>query len=103
KNLVAEMGKTWLHDVLGRYLGAWPFVEYGLFLANCYSVREALSDTIEFAFVFEATDRLRHTQDIVHLLFDLSEAEPLFNDAAAASAWMEDPVLVPTREMIERI
>ena len=101
--LVADMGKAWLHDALGRYLAAWPFVEYGLFLAGCYAVREALADTIEFALAFEAGDRLRHVQDIVHLLFALEEAEPSFTDEAARRAWMEDPALVPTREFVEHL
>ena len=60
--------------MLSRYYAAWPFVEYGLFLALCYAVREALGDTIAFSIAFQAGDLMRHLQDIVHLMFDLAEA-----------------------------
>ena len=59
--------------MLSRYYAAWPFVEYGLFLALCYAVREALGDTIAFSIAFQAGGRMRHLQDIVHLMFDLAE------------------------------
>lgn len=102
-DLVAEIDKDWLDPMLARYYGAWPFVEYGLFLALCYAVREALGDTIEFSIAFQTGDRMRHLQDIVHLMFDLAEAHPGFSDAGARDAWMSDPVLVPIRENVERI
>ena len=90
----------WLDPMLSRYYAAWPFVEYGLFLALCYAVREALGDR---AIAFQAGDRMRHLQDIVHLMFDLAEAREGFTDAGARDAWITDPVLVPARENIERI
>ena len=62
-------------------------------------MREALGDTI----AFHAGDRMRHMQDIVHLMSDLAEAREGFTDAGARDAWMTDPVLVPARENIERI
>jgi methane monooxygenase component A beta chain/propane monooxygenase small subunit len=77
----------WLDPVLSRYYAAWPFVEYGLFLALCYAVREALGDTIAFSIAFQAGDRMRHLQDIVHLMFDLAEAREGFTDAGARDAW----------------
>ncbi len=93
----------WLDPMLSRYYAAWPFVEYGLFLALCYAVREALGDTIAFSIAFQAGDRMRHLQDIVHLMFDLAETREGFTDSGARDAWMTDPVLVPARENIERI
>jgi Methane/Phenol/Toluene Hydroxylase len=97
------INEIWLREVLGKYYAAWPFVEYGLFLSLCYAVREALEDTVMFATAFEATDKLRHQQDIVHLILDISEREPSYSDAAARDAWMSDPILVPTRENVEHI
>jgi alkene monooxygenase beta subunit len=67
----------WLDPMLSRYYAAWPFAEHDLFLALCYAVREALGDTI----AFQAGDRMRHLQDIVHLMFDLAEAREGFTDA----------------------
>lgn len=99
----AGIASAWRDKVLGTYYAAWPFVEYGQFLSLCYAVREALAETLTFAITFQATDKLRHQQDIVHLIFALEEASPGFSDEAARPAWMTDPILVPTRETIEKI
>ena len=100
---LGEINETWLREILGKYYAAWPFAEYGLFLSLCYAVREALADTIMFATAFEATDKFRHQQDIVRLILDISDRDDAYSDASARGAWMEDPVLVPMRENIERI
>jgi hypothetical protein len=98
-----QVNKTWLHEILGKYYAAWPFAEYGLFLALCYAVREALADTIIFATAYAATDKLRHQQDIVRLILEIGDRDRAYSDAGARGAWMEDQVLVPIRENIERI
>lgn len=100
---VEAMAPAWRDVVLGTYYAAWPFVEYGEFMCLSYAVREALSDTLAMALAFEAADKLRHGQDVVHLLFALQEASPGFSDAGARAAWLTDPALVPLRETIERI
>jgi methane monooxygenase component A beta chain/propane monooxygenase small subunit len=101
--LAQAMNPVWRDQVIGRYYAAWPFVEYGQCLALCYAVREALAETITFAVAFEASDKTRHGQDIVHLLFELKDAFPAFSDAGARSAWMDDAALTPLRENVERI
>lgn len=101
--LAADVNPAWRSEVQGKYFAAWPFVDYGLFLALAYAEREALSDTILFMLAFEAADKLRHLQDIVQGLFQIQEALPEFNDDPARPAWMSDPVLVPTRENVELI
>lgn len=98
-----SINPAWSAEVIGKYYAAWPFTEYGLFLSLCYAVREALADTVTFALAFEATDKLRHQQDIVRLLLDLADLDPEFSDEEAREAWMSDPVLVPIRENVERI
>jgi len=101
---VAEgIAPAWREQVLEKYYAAWPFVEYGLFLALCHPVRQALGDSVMFAMVFQAADKMRHLQDIVHLTFDLAEALPEFDDTGARAAWMTDPALVPIRETIEAL
>ena len=40
--LGSSIDADWLDPVLSRYYAAWPFVDYGLFMALCYAVREAL-------------------------------------------------------------
>lgn len=99
----AAIAPSWSKEVLGRTYGAWPFVEYGLFLALSYGVRQAMSDTVQFAVVFQAADRLRLLQDIVFHLDHLAEDCPGFTDAGARDAWMSDPALVPIREIVEHI
>ncbi len=100
---LGQVNQTWLREILGKYYAAWPFAEYGLFLSLCYAVREALADTLQFATAFEATDKFRHQQDIVRLILDIGDRDHTYSDASARDAWMEDPVLVPVRENIERI
>jgi methane monooxygenase component A beta chain/propane monooxygenase small subunit len=100
---IEQINETWLREILGKYYAAWPFAEYGLFLSLCYAVREALADTIIFATAFEATDKFRHQQDIVRLILEISDRDHAYSDVSARNAWMEDPVLVPVRENIERI
>jgi propane monooxygenase small subunit len=62
-----------------------------------------LAGIMRFALAFEATDKLRHQQDVVRLLLDLAELDQTFSDEQARDAWMSDPKLVPARENIERI
>ena len=101
--LAETMAPAWRDVVVGTYYAAWPFVEYGEFLCLCYAVRQALSDTLTFSLAFQVSDKLRHSQDVVHYLLTLQEIDPAFSDAGARDAWMTDPALVPLRETIERI
>jgi len=103
EGVFSSVSQSWLHEVVARYYAAWPYAEYGLFLSLCYAVREALADTVMFALVFEATDKLRHQQDVVRLLLDLGDLDGAFSDESARDAWMCDPALAPVRENIERI
>jgi len=101
--VAAGIAPAWQHQVLERYYAAWPFVEYGLFLALCHPIRQALGDSVMFVLAFQAADKMRHLQDIVHLSFELADALPGFDDSGAREAWMADPALVPTREVLEQI
>jgi methane/phenol/toluene hydroxylase len=94
---------TWASEILGTTYAAWPFVEYGLFLALAYAVREARADTVEFATVFQAGDRMRVLQDIVLHLDHLTHEIEGFSDAGAREAWMSDPTLTPIREIVEHL
>jgi len=94
---------AWVEQVLEKYYAAWPFVEYGLFMALCHPIRQALGDSVMFTLTFQASDKMRHLQDIVHLSFDLKDALPSYDDSGARGAWMTDPALVPTREVLEKI
>jgi hypothetical protein len=101
--LAARINPVWSREILGKYLAAWPFVEYGEFLSLCYVVREALAETITFAFAFEAADKMRYAQNLAGLILQLGEVLPGYSDTEARATWMSDPVLVPLRENIELI
>lgn len=103
KGSATTIAPTWSKEVLGRTYAAWPFVEYGLFLALAYVVRQAMADTVQFSVVFQASDRMRLLQDIVHHLDHLQEDVPGFTDSGAREAWMTDSTLVPIRELVEGI
>ena len=101
---VAErMNPVWRDEILGKYYAAWPFVEYGQFLAVSYAVRQVLDATLTFSLAFQVSDKIRHQQDIVHLIFALKDALPGYSDDQARPAWMTSPALVPIREMTERL
>jgi methane monooxygenase component A beta chain/propane monooxygenase small subunit len=93
----------WRSEILERPYAAWPFVEYGLFLALAYVVRQCRADTVEFMVAFQVFDRLRLQQDIVQHLYQLELDVPGFSDTHARDAWMSDPALIPVREVVEHI
>jgi methane monooxygenase component A beta chain/propane monooxygenase small subunit len=93
----------WVRTGLAQHYMTYPFVEYGLFLANCYAEREALSDTVTFSIVFSAADKLRHLQDIVYYSFDLAEAFDDFDDGAVMASWKSDPIWQGARRAVESI
>jgi methane monooxygenase component A beta chain/propane monooxygenase small subunit len=98
----------WVKTGLAKHYMTFPYVEYGLFLAFCYAEREALSDTVTFATVFSAADKLRHLQDIVYYSFELAEATdagvvPDFDDSGVAETWKSDPVWQGARKATENI
>jgi len=90
-------------DVLGRYYGAYRFYEYGLFLSLSYVQREALSDVVGTTAVFQGMDRDRHAQAIALHCMDLEEAIPGFSSEGSRAAWLQDPMLQPSREFVERL
>jgi hypothetical protein len=98
-----SLDTQWREQVLQKSYAAWPYVEYGLFRALSYAVRQCRVDTIEFMLAFQVFDHLRLQQDIVQHLFRLSEDVTGFSDQDAHSAWMNDPALVAVRELVEAI
>jgi hypothetical protein len=103
----AEMASTaddaWLTGSLAKFYGAWPFVEYGLFLSLAYVVRQCRADTVEFMVAFQAFDHMRLQQDIVQQLYQMGLDVPGFSDEGAREVWMTDPAMTPIREILEHI
>nr|BBD49900.1 alkene monooxygenase beta-subunit [Alteromonadaceae bacterium PE-TB08W] len=99
----SHMNPVWRDKVLGKYYAAWPFVEYAQFMSLAYAVREVMVDTLTYALTFQSADKIRHQQDIVHLIFGLQNKVPGYSDDAARPAWLNSEELMPTREVIENI
>jgi methane monooxygenase component A beta chain/propane monooxygenase small subunit len=93
----------WIRSGLAEHFMTYPFVNYGLFLAFCYAEREALSDTVTFAIVFTAADKLRHMQDAVHYSYDLAEPYPDLADGDALQWWKTRPIWQGARSAIEHL
>jgi len=93
----------WIKTAIGRHYMAYPFVEYGQFLALCYAEREALSDTATVSIVFELADKIRHLQDVVYYSFELADAYPGFDDSQVNEDWQNDPIWQGARKAVEFI
>ena len=73
----------------------------GLFRALNFAAREALSDTITTAVVFNAADKLRHAQAIAILGLDLESALEGFDAIRGKAVWLEAPRWQPLRRLVE--
>ncbi len=102
-DVAAEIDPTWLTEILSEHYAVWSFVEWGLFRALFPATREALSDTIVAAMLFETFDRARHSQDIVHYLLMLEEKVPGFDATGAKQVWLDSPRYQPMRKLIEEV
>lgn len=101
--LLAALRPGWRDTVLGPYYGVMPFLCNARVAPLAHAVREALSGTVAYMLAFQIGDAIRQLQDIAGQLLSLGAADPSFSDAAARRAWMEDPVLQPTRQLLERL
>ena len=100
---LATMNTAWRDTVLAVHLASYPFVNYGLFRALSYAVREALTSALTYALAFQAQDNLRHLQDIVHATFDIAAAVPGWSDRGAGETWLGAPEWQPARAAVEGI
>lgn len=102
-DVAGDIDPTWLNPIIGEHYAVWSFVEWGLFRALFPATREALSDTIVAAMLFETFDRARHSQDIVHYLLMLEEKVPGFDATGAKQVWLDSPRYQPMRKLIEEV
>src|SRR5262245_7028483 len=86
-----DLDPTWCSEILAGHYSVWSFVEWGLFRGMFSASREALSDTLVAAMLFETFDRQRHAQDIVQYLMVVEEKVPGFDAGGAKQAWIESP------------
>lgn len=100
---LAALDAKWVDRVIGPVYGAYACVEWGLFRSLSYAMREARSDTITFAFTFNAADKLRHAHDIALYDLELEEARPDHSTTAGKDAWLTEPALQPARKVVEEL
>ncbi len=98
-----DLDPTWCTEILAGHYSVWSFVEWGLFRGMFSASREALSDTIVAAMLFETFDRQRHAQDVVQYLMVLEETLPDFDSTGAKDAWLTSPRYQPMRQMVEQL
>lgn len=98
---LAAAAPAWVARGLAADLAAYPFYQHGLFIALCYAEREALADTITFATVFTAADRLRALQAVVRYSFELQQL-PGYEDRGRTT-WLEDPAWQGVRRAVEHL
>lgn len=100
---LAALPDHWVDRVIGPVYGAYACLEWGLFRALSFAQREARSDMITVAAIFNAGDKLRHAHDISLYEIELEEARPNFDTGSGKQAWLEEPALQGAREVVERL
>lgn len=100
---LAALDGTWVNEIVGMIYSATACLEWGLFRALAAAQRDARSDVISFAMVFNAGDKLRHAHDIALYDVELAESRPDFSSTRGRDAWMDSPLLQPLRRLVEQI
>lgn len=100
---LAAIDPVWREEIVRKHYRVWSFVEYGIFKPFAVAQREALTEMLSSALVFEGLDRLRHAQSIVIWLMELETNVPGFVDEGGKDLWLSDPVYQPARRLVEGI
>lgn len=100
--VLGKMSPEWA-AVLGDLYVPCAFMEHGTFRAMAYAQREALSDTLATAMVFNATDKVRHAQGIVLYHLELIDAGVQIRTDDGKSSWLTEPMFQGCRRIIERL
>lgn len=103
RGLFSHFEPIWANDVLAKHYASCAFIEYGLFRCFSYAQREALSDIIGNACVFNAADKIRYAQEISLYGMELGDALSDFSDAEAKHIWTTDPMWQAARENVEKL
>lgn len=100
--LFEDFSPEWV-EFLRHNLQVPAFAEHGVWLGTASAGRNALSDGITRAIVFEAALKQRFAQSLVLYGMDL---EPHFGDMGLAGPkqrWLEHPSWQPTRAFVEKL
>lgn len=100
--VLGKMSPEWA-AVLGDLYVPCAFMEHGIFRVMAYAQREALSDTLATAMVFNAVDKVRHAQGIVIYHLQLADAGVQIRSDDGKSTWLTEPMFQGCRRVIERL
>jgi hypothetical protein len=100
--MFADFDPAWV-EFLRANLMVPAFAQHGLWLATAAAGRDALSDTLTHAIVFQAALKQRFAQSLVLYALDLEPHFGEFSMAAARDRWLSHPAWQPTRTYIERL
>lgn len=98
---VNRITDDWAWLLLGDFYVPCAFFEHGLFRALSHASVVALSDVLSVALIFNAVDKERHAEDILHHQYDLCGAGVAVGDSDRRARWLSDPLLQPMRRLIE--
>lgn len=100
---LGQLDGEWARSGLGEIYLPCAFMEHGIFRAMAYAQREALSDTLATALTLNATDKVRHAQDIVLYHIELVAAGVPIREDNGKASWIGDPIFQGCRRVIERL
>lgn len=100
---LGAMKADWAANALCELYLACSFFENGLFRTLIISSRETLSDSVSAVFMFNATDKARHAQDIVLYHLQLIEAGLPVRTDNGKEVWLRDPRFQSLRRLTERL
>jgi hypothetical protein len=88
-------------ETMRRFVGALQYPDWGLCMLHQHITRFCLSSWISGASSFMMFDQLRHAQLYGRLAIAYGEIYEGFDDPQ--QAWMDDPRMQPTRQIIEEL
>lgn len=100
---LTDLGAAWATGILGTLYSAYACVEWGLFRTFAAAQRDARSDVISYAMVFNSGDKLRHAHDIALYDIELEQARTDFSGSHGQQMWIESPIFQPMRKMVEEM
>jgi len=97
------MNQAWVR-ILERHVFAWAHAEHGIGM-HVYTPaqRDAPTNMINNALAVGAAHKLRFAQDLILYNLTLSEEIDGFDGSAHKTAWQDDPIWQPTRQLVEEL
>jgi hypothetical protein len=102
---VRSIDPIWRDEVLGDYLGAYGFCEYGLFNAHSSVVRDCLGDTLRMSSAMIGFDKIDNSQMIQMERTFLAKLVPHFPESTdiPKNEWTKGQIYKGAREAVQDI